>query len=222
MPNDGYNHHLHAHRRSPALATRSLLHGGERLHRVAASRSNCVTSRCRVACWPLPRGPDPRAAGHRRSRRARRAGAAARGQRHQAPNVSASIPQLKATIGSSGCKGTRCPTTRRQPSTPEEEDVQVPLRTRSRAPRSTRCCVRATPTAARRRRSRSTPARTRTRWCAWAKRLEERASRRWAHDDFPLQRAVRSPSPRRRPQGRARCGDGSVTVLNGVDPRPRR
>ena len=80
------------------------------------------------------------------------------------PNVSASIPQLKAAIKELQEQGYDLPDYPENPQTDEEQGRPAPATTRSRAPRSTRCCARATPTAARRRRSRTTPRRTRTAW----------------------------------------------------------
>ena len=75
------------------------------------------------------------------------------------PNISASMPQLKAAIKELQAQGTSCPTTRiRPPTTPSATSRRAT--TRSRAAPSTRCCAKATPTAARRCRSRTTPAST--------------------------------------------------------------
>ncbi len=66
------------------------------------------------------------------------------------PNISASIPQLKAAIAELQEQGYALPdyrTTRR----PTRSARSAPATTRSRAPRSTRSCARATPTGAPRR-----------------------------------------------------------------------
>ena len=83
------------------------------------------------------------------------------------PNVSASMPQLKAAIKELQCRASPCPTT---PTTrrPTRSATSAPATTRSRAARSTRCCARATPTAAPPPPSRTTPASTRTRWAPGA------------------------------------------------------
>ena len=65
------------------------------------------------------------------------------------PNISASIPQLKAAIEELQEQGYDLPTTRRT-RRPTRRRRPGPATTRSRARRSTRCCARATPTAARR------------------------------------------------------------------------
>lgn len=63
------------------------------------------------------------------------------------PNISASIPQLKAAIKELQAKASTSPTTRRAPTTtPSARPARST--TRSRDPRSTRSCARATPTAA--------------------------------------------------------------------------
>ena len=84
------------------------------------------------------------------------------------PNISASIPQLKAAIAELQSQGYDIPATRtiRRPT---RTATSGPATTRSRARPSTRCCARATPTAGRRTRSRSTPASTRTRWARGAR-----------------------------------------------------
>ena len=79
------------------------------------------------------------------------------------PNISASVPQLKAAIAELQSQGYDLPDYPDSPQT-DEERTSAPATTRSRAARSTRCCARATPTAGRRPRSSSTPAATRTRW----------------------------------------------------------
>ena len=84
------------------------------------------------------------------------------------PNISASIPQLKAAITELQGQGYDLPDYPDDPKTDEEKADPAPATTRSRAARSTRCCARATPTAARPRRSRTTPASTRTRWAPGA------------------------------------------------------
>lgn len=65
------------------------------------------------------------------------------------PNISASIPQLKAAIKELQDQATTCPTTRRTPRRPRSRR-SGPSTTPSRARRSIRCCGRATPIGARR------------------------------------------------------------------------
>ncbi len=64
------------------------------------------------------------------------------------PNVSASMPQLKAAIAELQDKGYDLPDYPDNPPVPTRPTSR-PATTRSRAARSTRCCARATPTAAR-------------------------------------------------------------------------
>ena len=68
------------------------------------------------------------------------------------PNISASIPQLKAAIKELQEQGYDLPGLPREPADRRGEGRPRAATTRSRAPRSTRCCARATPTAARPRR----------------------------------------------------------------------
>ena len=84
------------------------------------------------------------------------------------PNISASVPQLKAAIAELREPGLRHPRLPRGRRPTTSSARSAPAMTGSRAARSTRCCVRGTPTAAPRRRSRSTPAATRTRWATWS------------------------------------------------------
>ena len=63
------------------------------------------------------------------------------------PNVSASMPQLKAAIAELQSQGYALPDYPDDPQT-DEERRSPRATTRSRAARSTRCCARATPTAA--------------------------------------------------------------------------
>ena len=93
------------------------------------------------------------------------------------PNISASIPQLKAAIKELQDAGYDDPRLPGRPATDEEQARARGLRPRSRAARSTRCCARATPTAARPRRSRRSRASTRTRW-ARGRRTPGRTCRR--------------------------------------------
>ena len=67
------------------------------------------------------------------------------------PNVSASVPQLKAAITELQSQGYDLPDYPESPTTTRSAR-SARATTRSRARRSTRCCARATPTAARRRR----------------------------------------------------------------------
>ncbi len=72
------------------------------------------------------------------------------------PNISASMPQLKAAIAELQEQGLRPARLPRRVPRPTTTRTSAPATTRSRAARSTRCCARATPIAARPRRSRST------------------------------------------------------------------
>ena len=80
------------------------------------------------------------------------------------PNISASVPQLKAAIAELQDAGLRDPRLPRRARRRRAARDPRALRPRSRAAPSTRSCARATPTAARRPRSRPTRASTRTRW----------------------------------------------------------
>ncbi len=79
------------------------------------------------------------------------------------PNISASVPQLRAAIAELQAQGYDIPDYPTIPPTTSSA-TSASAMTASRAAPSTRCCARATPTAARRTRSRPTPATTRTRW----------------------------------------------------------
>ena len=98
------------------------------------------------------------------------------------PNISASVPQLKAAVKELQEQGYDLPD---YPENPRATRTRTSARAtaRSWARRSTRCCARATPTVGRRRRSRATPRHTRT---AWARGRPSRrpTSRPWASDDF--------------------------------------
>ena len=109
------------------------------------------------------------------------------------PNVSASIPQLKAAIKELQEQGYDLPDYPENAADRRGEGRPSRSTTRSRAPRSTRCCARATPTAARRCRSRTTRRRTRT---AWARGAPTRrpTSRPWARTTSSPTRS-RSSSP---------------------------
>ncbi len=65
------------------------------------------------------------------------------------PNVSASVPQLKAAIKELQAWASPCRTTRTRRRTTRKRTSR-PATTGPRAVRSTRCCAKATPTAARR------------------------------------------------------------------------
>ncbi len=65
------------------------------------------------------------------------------------PNVSASVPQLKAAIAELQSQGFSLPDYPEDPQSDAEREA-APATTASRAPPSTRCCARATRTAARR------------------------------------------------------------------------
>ena len=63
------------------------------------------------------------------------------------PNISASIPQLKAAIAELQAKGYALPDYPDEPRRPTPSATSGPATTGSRAAPSTRCCARATPTA---------------------------------------------------------------------------
>ncbi len=65
------------------------------------------------------------------------------------PNISASIPQLKAAVEELQEQGYDLPDYPDEAEERRGRRTSAPATTRSRAPRSTRCCARATPTAAR-------------------------------------------------------------------------
>ena len=138
------------------------------------------------------------------------------------PNISRLDPAAQGRDRRAAGPGLRrCPTTRTT-RRPTRRRTSAPATTRSRAARSTRCCARATPTAARPRRSRTTPASTRTRW-APGRPTRRPTSRTWA----PTTSApTRSPSSstaddtlrdraRRRRRHRPPCCKESVPVLAG-------
>ena len=79
------------------------------------------------------------------------------------PNISASVPQLKAAISELQEQGFGIPDYPEEPSDDEQREARSAT-TRSRAVRSTRCCAKATRTAGRRPRSRTTRASILTRW----------------------------------------------------------
>ena len=68
------------------------------------------------------------------------------------PNISASVPQLKAAIKELQDQGYALPGLPGRPRRSTSSATSAPATTRSRAAPSTRCCARATRTAARRRR----------------------------------------------------------------------
>jgi isocitrate dehydrogenase len=72
------------------------------------------------------------------------------------PNISASVPQLKAAVKELQDKGYDIPDYPEDPKSDDEKAIKDRY-AKCSAARSIRCCARATPTAARRTRSRSTP-----------------------------------------------------------------
>ena len=84
------------------------------------------------------------------------------------PNVSASIPQLKAAIKELQDAGFAVPDYPETPADRRGARPRAPPTTPSRAAPSTRSCARATPTAGRPPRSRATPRSTRTPWAPGA------------------------------------------------------
>ena len=79
------------------------------------------------------------------------------------PNISASVPQLKEAIEELQSQGYDVPDYPDLPQTDEDNAIRARMR-RCSAARSTRCCAKATRTAARPPRSSSTRASTRTPW----------------------------------------------------------
>ena len=130
------------------------------------------------------------------------------------PNISASVPQLKAAIAELQAKGFAVPDYPEDPQRRRRARGRSPATGRSWAARSTRCCARATRTAGPRPRSSTTPGPTRT---AWARGRPD-SKTNVAHMDggrLPVHRAVRRPDGRRpacrsswwRPTARPRrCG----------------
>ncbi len=98
----------------------------------------------------VPRAPDRRAAHRRRARRAGRAGQDARGQHHQAAQHLGVDPAAQGGDQRAAGAGLRPAGLPRRPADRRGARTSGPATTRSRAARSTRCCARATPTAARR------------------------------------------------------------------------
>ena len=130
-----------------------------------------------LAAFPerLRRGP----AGRRRPRRARRARQDARGEHHQAAEhlgVHAAAQGRDRRAAGQGLRAARLP---RRAGDRRRARHPGPLRHGQGLAPSTRCCARATPTGARRWPSRTTPARTRTRW-APGRPTRRPTSRRWA------------------------------------------
>jgi isocitrate dehydrogenase len=79
------------------------------------------------------------------------------------PNISASIPQLKAAIKELQGKGYALPDYPDVPANDVEKDAKARY-DKVKGSAVNPCCAKATPTAAHRCRSRTTPASTRTRW----------------------------------------------------------
>ena len=119
------------------------------------------------------------------------------------PNISASIPQLKAAITELQEQGYDLPDYPENPQTDEDKRHPRALRQGQGLARSTRCCARATPTAARRPRSRTTRRAHPHRMGAWSRRLEDQR-RHDGQGRLPLQREVGGHRRRRHPAHRAR------------------
>ncbi len=80
------------------------------------------------------------------------------------PNISASVPQLKAAIAELQSQGFALPDYPDDRRRTRRRKTRRPATTKSRAARSIRSCAKATPTGAPPRRSRNTRANTRTAW----------------------------------------------------------
>jgi isocitrate dehydrogenase len=80
------------------------------------------------------------------------------------PNISASVPQLIAAVKELQARGYKIPDFPGRSEDRRGEGAQGPLLPSASAVPSTRCCAKATPTAARPMPSRTMPARTRTPW----------------------------------------------------------
>ena len=119
------------------------------------------------------------------------------------PNVSASIPQLKAAIKELQEQGYDLPDYPENAADRRGEGRPSRSTTRSRAPRSTRCCARATPTAARRCRSRTTRRPTRTAWARGATDSKTNVATMGKDDFFSNEKSVVIPR-RRHPDHQAR------------------
>ena len=142
--------HLHPHRRSTDAG--DVLAAAHRLRLRADGRRRGRDPRHlprRAHHRPVPRPAHRGAAPRRRPRRAGRAGHQARGQHHQAAQHLRLHPAAQGRGQGAAGQGLR---PARLPGEPaDRRGAATPARstTRSRAPRSTRSCARATPTAAR-------------------------------------------------------------------------
>ena len=107
------------------------------------------------------------------------------------PNISASMPAAQGGHRRAAGQGLRIPDYPEEPENDEEKRHQGHATTRSRAPRSTRCCARATPTGAPPR-SRPTPAATPTSMGKWSSRLKSPTWPPWGGDFRSNEQSVTS------------------------------
>ena len=189
-------------------------------------RPPASTSRPATSPWPAASSPCSATTSPRSSRSATPWPSWATWPRRPRPTSSScptSAPRSRSSrprSPSSSRRATPSPTTRRAPR-PTRRRTSAPATTRSRAAPSTRCCARATPTAGRRRRSRTTPARTRTRWGSGAA-TRAPTSRRWAPTTSAPTRSPSSSSPTARSPSStwpttapSRCCKDAFPVLAG-------
>ncbi len=182
--------HLHLDRRGAGAG--DLLAAADRrgVRRRSRRRGrDCATSRSPGASSRM--FPDRLTEEQRSQRRARRARASwPRRPRRTSSSCPTSAPRsrsCKAAIKELQDAGLRgCPDYPDEPERRDEERDQARATTRSRAARSTRCCARATPTAAPPRRSRRTPSKHPHSMGAWSTDSKTHVVDAWSEDDFSL------------------------------------
>ncbi len=134
------------------------------------------------------------------------------------PNISASIPQLKARDPrAAGGRRTPSPTTPRT-RRPTRSARSRTATTRSRAAPSTRCCARATPTAAHPPPSRSTRASTRTSMGEWSSDSRAHVATMAGGDFRSTERSVTVDAPTDVRIELVTGGRRAVTVLKASTP----
>ena len=110
------------------------------------------------------------------------------------PNISASIPQLKAAIAELQSQGYDLPEYPEDPQTPEDRCTLRGDTTQSRAVRSTLYFGKAIPTGVRHRRSRRTPARIHTAWVLWSSDSKTHVATMAEGDFFHNEQSVTVPA----------------------------